>query len=65
MQNVTGVAWVEVTAFDQLGPADDPSTLVVPGTPVRVEKLPCAPNQVLALYGAQFNPSASTVPEAA
>lgn len=65
VQNVTGVAWVEVTAFDQLGPADDPSTLVVPGTPVRVEKLPCAPNQVLALYGAQFNPSASTVPEAA
>lgn len=65
VQNVTGVAWVEVTAFDQLGAADDPSTLVVPSPPVRVEKLPCAPNQVLALYGAQFNPSSSTVQGAA
>ncbi len=32
VQNVEGVAWVEVTAFDQLGPADDPSTLLVPAT---------------------------------
>ena len=65
VQNVTGVAWVEVTAFDQLAGATDPSTLVVPATTDRVEKLPCAPNQVLALYVAQFNTSASTAKESA
>jgi hypothetical protein len=60
VQNVKGVDWVEVTALDQLGPAGDPSTLVVPATTVRVDQVPCASNQVLALYAAQFNPSAST-----
>ncbi len=60
VQNVDGVAWVEVTAFDRLGTADDPSTLSVPANTDRVDQVPCASNQVLALYGAQFNPSAST-----
>jgi hypothetical protein len=60
VQNVAGVDWVEVTAFDQLGSADDPSTLVPPATPKRVEQVPCAPTQVLALFSAQFNPSPST-----
>jgi predicted phage baseplate assembly protein len=60
VQNVAGVAWVEVTAFDQLGSADDPSTLSVPATLALVDQVPCAPNQVLALYGGQFNPTSST-----
>lgn len=60
VQNVAGVAWVEVTAFDQLGSADDPSTLPIPTSLALVDQVPCAPNQVLALYGGQFNPSPST-----
>jgi hypothetical protein len=60
VQNVAGVAWVEVTAFDQLGSADDPSSLVVPSPTARLEQVPCAVNQVLALYGAHFNPSNSS-----
>jgi hypothetical protein len=59
VQNVEGVAWVEVRAFGQLGPAADPSTLLVPSPPGRVAQVPCNSAQVLALYGAQFNPSAS------
>lgn len=61
VQNVEGVAWVEVTAFDQLGMAADPSTLTVPSPTARVDVVHCAPNQVLALYAAQFNPSVSTL----
>jgi hypothetical protein len=60
VQNVDGVAWVEVTAFDQLGSAADPSTLSVPTSTDRVPQVPCASNRVLALYGGQFNPSPST-----
>jgi hypothetical protein len=60
VQNVPGVAWVEVTAFDQLGAATDPSTLSVPGNTDRLDLVPCSSTQVLALYGAQFNPSTST-----
>jgi hypothetical protein len=60
VQNVAGVDWVEVTAFDRLGPADDPSALNVPANTVRVDQLPCAPNQVLALYTAHFKASPST-----
>ncbi len=61
VQNVEGVAWVEVTAFDQLGSADDPATLVVPATTRRVDQLPCPNDQVLELYAAHFHPSLSTV----
>jgi hypothetical protein len=60
VQNVPGVAWVEVTAFDQLGAAADPSTLSVPRNTDRRDLVPCTSTQVLALYGAQFNPSTST-----
>ena len=60
VQNVAGVDWVEVTAFDRLGPADDPSTLNVPANTNRVDQMPCAPNQVLALYAAHFKASPST-----
>ena len=60
VQNVPGVAWVEVTAFDQLGPAADPSTLSVPSNTDRLDQVPCSSTQVLALYGAQFTPSTST-----
>jgi hypothetical protein len=60
VQNIEGVAWVEVTAFDQLGSADDPSTLSVPSVTALQSRLPCAANQVLALYGAHFNASPSS-----
>jgi len=33
---------------------------VVPTPAVRVDQVPCAGNQVLALYGAHFNPSVSS-----
>lgn len=58
VQNVAGVDWVEVTAFDQLGSAGNP--LLALAMADRVDQVPCAPNQVLALYAAQFNPSSST-----
>jgi len=45
-----------VTAFDQLGSLD-PSGMVIPTTTTRADQVPCQPNQVLALYAAQFNPS--------
>jgi hypothetical protein len=56
VQNVAGVDWVEVTAFDQLGSLD-PSSMVIPTPTTRADQVPCQPNQVLALYAAQFNPS--------
>lgn len=65
VQNVAGVDWVEVTAFDQLGSAGDPSILVAPANPDRAEQVPCASNQVLALFGAQCNPSPSTAAKGA
>jgi hypothetical protein len=60
VQNVEGVAWVEVTAFGPLPSADDPSKLTAPWRPRRLDLVPCATDQVLALYGAQFKPAATT-----
>jgi hypothetical protein len=58
VQNVAGVAWVEVTGFGALGDADDPSTLAMPVSLSLAPTIACAPNRVLALYAAQFNVSA-------
>lgn len=60
VQNVEGVAWVKVTAFGSLGTAasEDPSVLTMPTTPTLATAVSCASDRVLALYGAQFNPSA-------
>ncbi len=60
VQNVEGVAWVQVTALGSLGTAagEDPTTLSVPSSTMNASAISCANNRVLALYGAQFNPSA-------
>ena len=66
VQNVEGVAWAEVSAFGPLpAAADAPSKLTMPWPPQRLDLVPCAGNQVLALYGAQFKPAASTANQGA
>lgn len=60
LQNVDGVAWVEVTAFGALGVADDPSTLT-PASPAALSPaVACAGDRVLALYAAHFSASLGT-----
>jgi hypothetical protein len=54
VQNVEGVAWVEVTALGSLGTATDPSTLAVPSPPSLASAISCADDRVLALYAAHF-----------
>lgn len=55
VQNVTGVDWVEVTAFGLLGSAGDPSTLLLPNDPKPLaEQVVCSGNRVLALFAKHF-----------
>jgi hypothetical protein len=57
IQNVEGVAWVQVTALGSLGVAEDPSTLSVPSPATLSPAISCASNRVLALYEAHFSAS--------
>ncbi len=59
VQNVEGVAWVEVTAFGGLGAADDPSTLSQPTAPALNPTVACDNYGILALYAAQIKLSVS------
>ena len=55
VQNVEGVAWVEVTALGSLGTAEDPSILPVPSPESLTPTISCAENRVLALYKKHFS----------
>jgi len=55
VQNVEGVAWVEVTALESLGTAQDPSTLSVPSPTSLSTTISCANDRVLALYASHFS----------
>jgi|CZKX01.1.fsa_nt_gi hypothetical protein len=65
VQNVAGVDWVEVTAFGPSAPGIDPPPPGTQTTLPRVELVPCASNQVLALPGGQFNASPTTAQKGA
>ena len=50
MQNVEGVLWARVTAFDDLNDSDDPATIVMPATSVLQPVVACDSNFVLSLF---------------
>jgi len=50
IKNVDGVVWVNVTALESLGEADDPSALSVPTAPGFNSALPCNDTHILCLY---------------
>jgi hypothetical protein len=55
IQNVTGVAWNEVTGFGSLGPSDAPDTLVLPAAPrARATIVGCNGDEMLALDAAHL-----------
>ncbi len=63
IQNVTGVAWNDVTALGSLGPSDDPTALTLPAPPrARVDTLPCDATTMLALYPAHLTLSVVAAP---
>lgn len=60
VQNVDGVAWVEVTAFHPVLPVDPPGRHEFEYIILRQAQVSCASNQVLALDAVHFNGSVST-----
>jgi predicted phage baseplate assembly protein len=50
VQNVDGVLWARVTAFDGLNDSDDPATIVLPATSVLEPVVGCDSNFVLSLF---------------
>lgn len=63
IQNVTGVAWNDVTALGSLGPSDDPAALTLPAPPrARLNTLPCDATTILAQYPAHLTLSAVAAP---
>jgi hypothetical protein len=50
VQNVDGVLWARVTAFNDLPESDDPATIVLPATSVREPVVGCDSNFVLSLF---------------
>ena len=53
IQDVPGVAWTKVTAFGSLGPADDPTKLVLPAEPRPLSaRLAATPDRLFRLFNA-------------
>jgi len=50
VQNVDGVLWARVTAFDHLNDSDDPATIQLPTTSTLKPIVECGPNVVLSLF---------------
>jgi predicted phage baseplate assembly protein len=50
VQNVDGVLWARVTAFDDLNDSDDPATIALPTTSVLEPVVGCDSNFVLSLF---------------
>lgn len=50
VQNVEGVLWARVTAFDDLNDSDDPATIVLPAVSVLKPAIGCDSNVVLSLF---------------
>jgi hypothetical protein len=50
VQNVEGVLWARVIAFDELNDSDDPATIVLPATTVLEPVIACDSNFVLSLF---------------
>jgi hypothetical protein len=50
VQNVPGVAWARLLAFDALGAADDPGALAPPASPMLRGRIQPSPDAVLRLF---------------
>jgi hypothetical protein len=63
VQNVTGIAWNNVTALGDLGPADNPALLSLPAPPrTLAQTISCANDTLLALFPAHLSLSAVAPP---
>jgi hypothetical protein len=50
LQNIAGIRWCRVEHLGLLPPADDPTTLSVPGAPARHAQVACASTELLQLH---------------
>lgn len=50
LQNVPGIVWCRVEHLGLLSPANDPTTLSVPGAPLNLDQVPCASTELLQLH---------------
>lgn len=60
LQNVPGIVWCRVVHLGLLPAANDPTTLVLPGTPARNAQVACTPTELLQLHALHVTLTPST-----